>query len=424
MPIWLVIPFLVLIGGVVIFVIILGCLEHHVGHETFEWVAALGFLLLLVLIVISGIGVFHWEKRELERKAFQNMLQSDTIDSCLAFLDQYSEGNLAGDARVRLLHLLQARRAIYVDAIQDYGNAENTYLPFLEDIAKFAEALDMESLHIRVVVNGRALGANYTRRGFLYPGATGSGHVLIEEVGNQKIIREFPFGAKMEPLGWFALSELHAGPQSPSNAPFWIVHDAWLRSYAKVLGEVYGADRLVRALDYCSAPPRLDPWDDRSDIIRWRESFSISLNAAKVLAELYKDPRAIGVLIKSADAAHELACIGRPAVRPLIVALQDSSSDVRAEAAKALGMIGDSLAVNPLISALGDDFGVRKNAARALGDIGDSRAVEHLIRLLRDDRSFGDDVRRNAASSLTRITGHDFGTDSIVWRKWWEMNRR
>ena len=89
------------------------------------------------------------------------------------------------------------------------------------------------------------------------------------------------------------------------------------------------------------------------------------------------------------------------AVESLISTLGDENSDVRENAAWALGEIGDVRAVEPLIKALGYwYYGVQKNAAEALGKIGDARAVEPLIRAL-GDHDF--DVQKYAAWALGRI---------------------
>ncbi len=101
-----------------------------------------------------------------------------------------------------------------------------------------------------------------------------------------------------------------------------------------------------------------------------------------------------------ADAAGALGEIGDlRAVDPLILALNDSYSDVREEAAEALGNIGDPQAVDPLILALNDsDSDVREEAAGALGNIGDPRAVEPLTYLAsKDGREW---VRAAAAAAV------------------------
>lgn len=78
-------------------------------------------------------------------------------------------------------------------------------------------------------------------------------------------------------------------------------------------------------------------------------------------------------------AGDALASIGPPAVPPLIEALADRTPEVRIEAARALGNIGDARAVEPLGRLLADRRAcVRIMAARALGAISGPRAVEIL----------------------------------------------
>jgi HEAT repeat protein len=78
-------------------------------------------------------------------------------------------------------------------------------------------------------------------------------------------------------------------------------------------------------------------------------------------------------------------------VRRLVRALRyRRSPEVRRQAAKALGNLAETDAVEPLIAALhDDDSAVRVGAVRALGQIGDRRAVEPLITSLWDLRSAG-----------------------------------
>jgi HEAT repeat protein len=71
-------------------------------------------------------------------------------------------------------------------------------------------------------------------------------------------------------------------------------------------------------------------------------------------------------------AVEALAEIGPPAVEPLIAALEDSGSRMRADAAEALGKLGDPRAVEPLRGALavecdGDACGSMDAALEQLG---------------------------------------------------------
>ncbi len=92
----------------------------------------------------------------------------------------------------------------------------------------------------------------------------------------------------------------------------------------------------------------------------------------------------------------------------LIYELRNSNSEkVRYNAARVLGELGDSRAVEPLINVLKNDKNgsVRLYAARALGELGDISATPHLIESLREDRNV--DVRVRAARALGRLGGEE-----------------
>jgi hypothetical protein len=92
----------------------------------------------------------------------------------------------------------------------------------------------------------------------------------------------------------------------------------------------------------------------------------------------------------------------------LIQRLNDPNYEVRRDAAKALGELGDPRALEPLIQALDAPPGlegtaallVRYAAAEALGDIKDTRAVDPLVRALDDPN---DVVRRESAKALGKL---------------------
>ena len=87
----------------------------------------------------------------------------------------------------------------------------------------------------------------------------------------------------------------------------------------------------------------------------------------------YRLPRASSLRRQPVDISTS---IGKPAVKPLIAALNDRDPLVRRNAAEALGKIEDFLAVEPLIDALRDrDPLVRRHVAKALG-IEKGRIVE------------------------------------------------
>jgi len=88
---------------------------------------------------------------------------------------------------------------------------------------------------------------------------------------------------------------------------------------------------------------------------------------------------------------------------PIIGALKDPSADVRAQAARALGLAreSDPKAVSALIPLLRDpEPATRLQAVIALGRIGDSRAIEHVIPIVADPDVY---LSHSARAALTRI---------------------
>lgn len=65
-----------------------------------------------------------------------------------------------------------------------------------------------------------------------------------------------------------------------------------------------------------------------------------------------------------------LVKIGEPALEPLIKALENDDLDIRMEAARVLGRIGNKKALDPLVSALKDEnVNFRKEVASAIDKI-------------------------------------------------------
>jgi HEAT repeat protein len=136
----------------------------------------------------------------------------------------------------------------------------------------------------------------------------------------------------------------------------------------------------------------------------------------------------------SAELARDIKTEGDPLIRAEIVraleeypseesdavlgfALHDPDADVRTAACKALGKRGGAEAAALLAGTLGGDIDkdVRLAAARALGDTKDAAAVAPLAQAL-DDKDPAMQVR--AASSLSQITGKDFGVDVHGWQQY------
>ncbi len=100
-----------------------------------------------------------------------------------------------------------------------------------------------------------------------------------------------------------------------------------------------------------------------------------------------------------------LVSIGPAAVDPLLAVLFVPPMQRRAEAAEALGRIGDPRALEPLQAACRDRWpSMRRAAATALGDLGDPRATATWLHLLDDAKPL---VRGSAIRALGRIAGRE-----------------
>jgi HEAT repeat protein len=110
-------------------------------------------------------------------------------------------------------------------------------------------------------------------------------------------------------------------------------------------------------------PPETDIWGDMHKNPGSLESLVATL----------KIPGSYGS--SAANAAEALGNLGDPgAVNPLIIALSgDNPDNVRTAAAEALGKLGDTRAVEPLIKALGDIANVRISASIALSALGETK---------------------------------------------------
>ena len=138
---------------------------------------------------------------------------------------------------------------------------------------------------------------------------------------------------------------------------------------------------------------------------------TVRQNAARALGEI-GDPRAIEPLKRAFKsnlkwgrgwAQGVLERFGAPAVPFFIESLESSSPHLRANAAMALGKIGDQRVALPLISALRDEnWRVRSNAAFAFEVLKEPAAREPLLLALEDNNV---NVRNGAAIALASIGG-------------------
>lgn len=206
---------------------------------------------------------------------------------------------------------------------------------------------------------------------------------------------------------------------------------AWI-ALGKVAGPWADSRQAAEAV-----PEFVDGLDDNDDDIR--------AGAAHALRAILED---------SANPDTEYAFAAAP-LRALLNK-QDEDPEVRGYAAMALGCLLDSRAVPDLVSVVlrAYDDGLKANAAVALGNIGDVSAVQALITGLAshpwdpsclgpasakalqklgrpaiapliaaglEDRNVH--VGHHAREILPKITGVDFGSDFGAWDAWWQQHQ-
>jgi len=124
----------------------------------------------------------------------------------------------------------------------------------------------------------------------------------------------------------------------------------------------------------------------------------------------------VSVFTSPAGTAVELEKLGIPALKPLIEHLKQQGGPSVGVDVTAPGIGSGNLLVGRLIDRLKHpNANVRQRAARLLGTMNNPRAVDPLIEALSDSDAR---VRDNAAESLKRLTGEDFGTDQQKWQQW------
>jgi HEAT repeat protein len=153
---------------------------------------------------------------------------------------------------------------------------------------------------------------------------------------------------------------------------------------------------------------------------RHRHRIDDQLHRLLVLSDVFGDgphdtwavsPLAVSTLIpllgtgapdKQERVASALKRIGRPALEPLFVALQENNPSVRAAAMSILRRIGDTSTLHLILQGLSnDDPSVRAEAVDVLATVSDPRALDALIEALRDDDH---SVRAEAARVLAEVS--------------------
>lgn len=293
---------------------------------------------------------------------------------------------------------------------QSYEGVSDDSLPFEEVVQRLFEnaGINIIKRHdsnydITIEINAKGKGEG--------GGSTVNGTILIKIPGMSGVIKSFK-GSCYKP--WRAAvvrrnyldDELIFGSISPKSE----LSDSFAAKIFEIIGEVYGFNLLINALNDMDSNIRtaaieaLSFFGNEDIIIR--------------LIRLLKDDKEYNV---GQAVVGALIRIGPPAIKHIIIALNDDDRDVRRGAVDALSVMKESQIVEPLIAALKDkDAYVRCSAAVGLSEIKDPRSVEYMIIVLSDENR---DVQNCIESGLIKITGENYGKDLEKWRQWWSQNK-
>lgn len=130
-------------------------------------------------------------------------------------------------------------------------------------------------------------------------------------------------------------------------------------------------------------------------------------------------------LVRAACLAS-LGMLGAPeSVEACEAGMNDPEDAVRREALVVVRRLRISSAMKAaagLLRSQAEPVEVRREAAKALGAIGDMGVVPALVDSLSDSED--DSIRIQALNALRRITSQDFGLRASAWKKWWEGARQ
>lgn len=126
------------------------------------------------------------------------------------------------------------------------------------------------------------------------------------------------------------------------------------------------------------------------------QDWVVRMHAARAVGRL-ADPSSVDTLMLLLqdkvpavrdEAVTALRAIGESAIGPLVEALENQDWRIRLRATEALCVVTSRTAVVPLVGLLkhDPDTAVRQEAARALGNIGDSSAVDALLEVMEEPR--------------------------------------
>jgi len=293
---------------------------------------------------------------------------------------------------------------------------------------------------IRFTIDKKLVKRNLIKETYTYSGAKVSGHLRFSEIKKKSITREF--SGKVE------LGKNH-NASKPSGAPFYgacTIRGSFAHQLIQLLSEQYGLEFLIPALTEKNRfrhfvieeimKSETDPLPEMIALLK-TDDWPLKRGIMAAIGKL-KDRRATEPLLsmleefKSSDFKTEvietLGQIGDPrAAEPLKLLLKHKYKNIRQAAIGALSNIKCDRCFDQFISLLKEgDETMRVGAARALGTVGNTMAIEPLLKTLNDPAMY---IRKEAALSLTKLGWKPENQMNeilylIALRKWDELKKK
>jgi outer membrane protein assembly factor BamD (BamD/ComL family) len=391
----------------------------------------------------------------LENSYFEDAESRDSVVFYHDFIKRYPASTLVGKARARIEELYNQRHPALRQAKTVKINIDASFPglvpPGIEEAArKLMEITGLEIVGsetqepdtwLTVKIKGEGIKASYSDGSQRYTGAKVSGSIRF--FNKTTTIASQNFSAASDPAFTTPEDQKDA---NPADAPFLSALYGYAAGLLEITAELFGRSIYQSAMKIDNhliqrqaAYTLLRMWEKNNtwamDLVKSQIDKAGDPFAFSVLEKLKKEKNkhALDVVLAAlnnrnpnvkSDAIDALGYMKpKGAAARLISILEGESYFLSGSAARALGRINDPQAIPALINVMvTTKFPMlKKDIAGVLGQFKDPRVIKPLINLLDSQYHY---VRDEAARSLEKVTGENYGQRQSKWLEWWSKNQK
>jgi outer membrane protein assembly factor BamD (BamD/ComL family) len=394
----------------------------------------------------------------LETSYFEDAESRDSVVFYHDFIKRYPASTLVEKARARIEELYNQRHPALRQAKTVKINIDASFPglvpPGIEEAAmKLMEITGLEIVGsetqepdtwLTVKIEGEGLKASYSDGSQRYTGAKVSGSIRFSNKTTNIISQNF--SATSDPAFTTPKDQMQA---NPADAPFLSAlagYNSFAARLLEITAVIFGRSIYQSAMkidnhliQHQTAYTLLRMWENNDtwamDLLKSQIDKAGDSFAFVVLEKLKKEnnKHALDVVLAAlnnsdpnvkSSAIHALGYMKpKGAAVRLISILEGESYFLSSSAARALGRINDPQGISTLINVLvTTKFPMlQKDIAEVLGQYNDPRVIKPLIDLLDSQYHY---VRDEAARSLAKVTGENYGQQKSKWLEWWSKNHK